>query len=116
MFLSKIGQGRLLIIKLKLDTFMVHTRSQTLPDFTNQFEIIYSFGRELLREEIQNSTSTDDNKDARIQGMKKVQHKLRLMGKHLIFVFYVFFKSSRTPISDLILLFTCCCCCWSIQL
>ncbi|KAK4469609.1 hypothetical protein MN116_007144 [Schistosoma mekongi] len=45
-------KGQLITLKMKLDTFEVRTRSQLLPDYTNHTDIINSFGRELLREEM----------------------------------------------------------------
>ncbi|CAH8494795.1 unnamed protein product [Heterobilharzia americana] len=45
-------KGQLLTLKMKLDTFEVRTKSQLLPDHTHHTEIINSFGRELLREEM----------------------------------------------------------------
>ncbi|CAH8532756.1 unnamed protein product [Schistosoma rodhaini] len=45
-------KGQLITVKMKLDTFEIRTRSQLLPDYTNHTEIINSFGRELLREEM----------------------------------------------------------------
>ncbi|CAH8476476.1 unnamed protein product [Schistosoma turkestanicum] len=45
-------KGQLITLKMKLDTFEVRTRSQLLPDYTNHTEIINSFGRELLHEEM----------------------------------------------------------------
>ncbi|CAH8493751.1 unnamed protein product [Schistosoma mattheei] len=45
-------KGQLITLKMKLDTFEIRTRSQLLPDYTNHTEIINSFGRELLREEM----------------------------------------------------------------
>ncbi|TNN18129.1 DNA polymerase kappa subunit [Schistosoma japonicum] len=50
-------KGQLITLKMKLDTFEVRTRSQLLPDYTSHADIINSFGRELLREEMSSSKS-----------------------------------------------------------
>ncbi|CAH8445858.1 unnamed protein product [Dicrocoelium dendriticum] len=47
-------KGRQLTLKLKLDTFEVRSRSQLLPDYTNECELIATFAIELLREEMAN--------------------------------------------------------------
>ncbi|TGZ58268.1 hypothetical protein CRM22_009730 [Opisthorchis felineus] len=47
-------KGRSLTLKLKLDTFENRSRSQMLPDYTNDAEIIATFATEILREEIAN--------------------------------------------------------------
>lgn len=54
-------------MKLKLDTFEVRTRSQTLPDYTNEAEILALIGSELLREEMlpEKSTAYKEGDDTR---------------------------------------------------
>ncbi|KER30751.1 hypothetical protein T265_02897 [Opisthorchis viverrini] len=47
-------KGRSLTLKLKLDTFENRSRSQMLPDYTNDAEIIATFATEILREEMAN--------------------------------------------------------------
>ncbi|KAF8566846.1 hypothetical protein P879_11779 [Paragonimus westermani] len=44
-------------MKLKLDNFEVRSRSQPLPDYTNDAEIIATFATEILREEMLNEKS-----------------------------------------------------------
>ncbi|KAA3675608.1 DNA polymerase kappa [Paragonimus westermani] len=50
-------KGRALTMKLKLDTFEVRSRSQPLPDYTNDAEVIATFATEILREEMLNEKS-----------------------------------------------------------
>ncbi|KAF7256799.1 hypothetical protein EG68_06714 [Paragonimus skrjabini miyazakii] len=47
-------KGRALTMKLKLDSFEVRSRSQPLPDYTNDAEVIATFATEILREEMLN--------------------------------------------------------------
>ncbi|KAF5399764.1 DNA polymerase kappa subunit [Paragonimus heterotremus] len=47
-------KGRALTVKLKLDSFEVRSRSQPLPDYTNDAEVIATFATEILREEMLN--------------------------------------------------------------
>lgn len=44
-------QGKTVTMKLKLDTFEVRTRSQTLPDYTCSTEIIFQCASEILKDE-----------------------------------------------------------------
>ncbi len=56
-------------MKLKLDTFEIRSRSQTLPDFTNTSSVIYQCAAEILREEFKAELAT-----------KSKDLTLRLMG------------------------------------
>nr|CAH8838682.1 unnamed protein product [Trichobilharzia regenti] len=68
-------KGQHITLKMKLDTFEVRTKSQLLPDYTNHSEIINSFGRELLREEMIAHKSNPSNNNKPLT--------LRLMGLRL---------------------------------
>ncbi|CAH8838911.1 unnamed protein product [Trichobilharzia szidati] len=68
-------KGQHITLKMKLDTFEVRTKSQLLPDYTNHAEIINSFGRELLREEMIAHKSNPNNNNKPLT--------LRLMGLRL---------------------------------
>lgn len=79
-FFSRSFKGQLITLKMKLDTFEIRTRSQLLPDYTNHTEIINSFGRELLREEMAAfKLNTALNKPL----------TLRLMGKKFTVLFFI---------------------------
>ncbi|VDL19931.1 unnamed protein product [Hymenolepis diminuta] len=47
----KEAHGKTVTMKLKLDTFEVRTRSQTLPDYTCSTEIIFQCASEILKDE-----------------------------------------------------------------
>ncbi|CAI2726136.1 unnamed protein product [Schistosoma spindalis] len=66
-------KGQLITLKMKLDTFEIRTRSQLLPDYTNHTEIINSFGRELLREEMvgfKSNTTANKPLTLRLMGLR----------------------------------------------
>ncbi|CAH8504265.1 unnamed protein product [Schistosoma margrebowiei] len=66
-------KGQLITLKMKLDTFEIRTRSQLLPDYTNHTEIINSFGRELLREEMvafKSNTAVNKPLTLRLMGLR----------------------------------------------
>ncbi|CAH8507603.1 unnamed protein product [Schistosoma haematobium] len=66
-------KGQLITLKMKLDTFEIRTRSQLLPDYTNHTEIINSFGRELLREEMvafKSNTALNKPLTLRLMGLR----------------------------------------------
>ncbi|TPP56038.1 putative rab geranylgeranyl transferase alpha subunit [Fasciola gigantica] len=71
---------------MKLDTFENRSRSQTLPDYTNEPEVIATFGIELLREEMTNERSSHHSPVASTSLLQVVDAKptksltLRLMG------------------------------------
>ncbi|THD25270.1 DNA polymerase kappa subunit [Fasciola hepatica] len=79
-------KGRHVTLKLKLDTFENRSRSQTLPDYTNEPEVIATFGIELLREEMTNERSSHHSPVASTSLLQMVDAKptksltLRLMG------------------------------------
>lgn len=86
-FYVPMFQGRHLTLKLKMDTFENRSRSQSLPDYTNESEVIATFGIELLREEMANErsrhhvpmASTSQHQTSDIKSNKPLT--LRLMGK-----------------------------------
>ncbi|KAL7063018.1 hypothetical protein AAHC03_0119 [Spirometra sp. Aus1] len=61
-------QGKTVTLKLKLDTFEVRTRSQTLPDFTCSPTAIFQCAQDILKEEM------------RIEAERSKSLTLRLMG------------------------------------
>ncbi|VDN25088.1 unnamed protein product [Dibothriocephalus latus] len=60
--------GKTVTLKLKLDTFEVRTRSQTLPDFTCSPTAIFQCAQDILRDEM------------RIEAERSKLLTLRLMG------------------------------------
>lgn len=60
-------------MKLKLDTFDVRSRSQTLPDYTCSLEIIYQCASEILKDEMKAELANNSK-----------SLTLRLMGKFLV--------------------------------
>ncbi|VDQ17926.1 unnamed protein product [Trichobilharzia regenti] len=89
---------------MKLDTFEVRTKSQLLPDYTNHSEIINSFGRELLREEMIAHKSNPSNNNKPLT--------LRLMGKYVHVRHYInmiiTIRSEQTPPKKQQFLTVCC--------
>ncbi|CAL8069002.1 unnamed protein product [Calicophoron daubneyi] len=79
-------KARALTMKLKLDTFEIRSRSQFLPDYTNEAEILAALAIRLIREEIANEkliASTAPHPASTSRQQPKVHSgvlTLRLMG------------------------------------